>query len=69
MERFTGKVAVVTGCSGGIGSAICKELIKRDIIVAGLGRTPEKLEVSEEMLNDLPHTCHVFIRTFCLEIS
>lgn len=45
MERFAGKIAVVTGSSGGIGSAICKELMKYDVIVVGLARRLDKLEV------------------------
>ncbi|KAK7586022.1 hypothetical protein V9T40_003898 [Parthenolecanium corni] len=41
MERFTGKVAVVTGSSYGIGRVIVKELVKRGLIVAGLARNVE----------------------------
>lgn len=46
MERFTGKVAVVTGSSYGIGRVIVKELVKRGLIVAGLARNVEHQQVS-----------------------
>lgn len=45
MKRFSGTVAVVTGSNVGIGAAIAKELIKNGLIVAGLARREEKLQV------------------------
>ncbi|XP_073828269.1 farnesol dehydrogenase-like [Musca autumnalis] len=51
MERWRGKVAVVTGASAGIGWAICKELLKADMIVIGLAR---RLKVMEELKSQLP---------------
>ncbi len=45
MQRFEGKVAVVTGATSGIGEAIAKELTKRGLIVFGLARRLEKLQV------------------------
>lgn len=46
MNRFIKKVAVVTGSSSGIGEAISKELVKRELIVVGLARRIDKLQVS-----------------------
>ncbi|XP_060524561.1 farnesol dehydrogenase-like [Cylas formicarius] len=44
MDRWVGKVAVVTGTSAGIGSAIAELLVKRGLVVAGLARRKERTE-------------------------
>lgn len=44
MERWAGKVAVVTGAASGIGSAICSELCKAGMIVCGLSTRKDKVE-------------------------
>lgn len=51
MERWIGKVAVVTGASSGIGAAVIKDLAKAKMITIGLAR---RLERIEELKNDLP---------------
>lgn len=44
MERWEGKVAVVSGASGGIGAAICTALCRAGMIVCGLSRRKDKVE-------------------------
>ena len=45
MERWKGKVALVSGASVGIGYAIAKELAIAGMKVVGFSRNPEKLKV------------------------
>ncbi|KAF5293564.1 hypothetical protein FQA39_LY03049 [Lamprigera yunnana] len=44
LDKWKGKVAVVAGASGGIGTAITRKLLEAEIIVVGLGRNNEKIE-------------------------
>lgn len=44
MERWEGKVAVVTGATSGIGASICTELCRSGMIVCGLARRKDKVE-------------------------
>ena len=43
MERWTGKVALVTGASAGIGVAIVEKLVENGMKVVGCARNSEKL--------------------------
>lgn len=51
MERWSGKVAVVTGASSGIGWAVCCALLDANMVVIGLAR---RLNVMQELREKLP---------------
>lgn len=45
MDRFAGKIAVVTGASRGIGEAISKALLQRGVDVVGLVENSHEFQV------------------------
>lgn len=46
MEKWRGKGALVTGANSGIGAAVTKKLLELGMVVAGLDRQVENLNVS-----------------------
>lgn len=61
MDKWIGKVGVVTGASSGIGRAIAKDLASKGIIVVGLARRIERVEelASEVDGKIYAHKCDV----------
>ncbi|XP_066143027.1 farnesol dehydrogenase-like [Euwallacea fornicatus] len=51
LKRFEGKVAIVSGASSGIGAAIVEQLVRRGLVVAGLGRRIDKIELLSKQLS------------------
>lgn len=50
MEKWRGKSALVTGANSGIGAAITKRLLKLGMVVAGLDKQTDYLNVSTYFL-------------------
>lgn len=44
MDRWQGRVAVITGASAGVGAAVCKLLSQNGMKVVGCARRVEKIE-------------------------
>lgn len=51
MDKWKGKVAVVTGASAGIGADISLALAQQGMLVVGLARRAEALEVMPNWIN------------------
>lgn len=47
MERWKGRVALVTGASVGIGAAVARALVQHGMKVVGCARNVDKIEVKD----------------------
>lgn len=53
MERWKGRVALVTGASVGIGAAVARALVQQGMRVVGCARSVDKIEVGVLILASL----------------
>ena len=65
MERWSGRVAVVTGASSGIGAAIAAELTKKGLKVVGMARRVERVEVTNSYIPNFFHTSKCIYQLVC----
>ncbi|CAD5121674.1 DgyrCDS10162 [Dimorphilus gyrociliatus] len=60
MEKWAGKVAIITGASEGMGNLLSKQLVEHGVIVAGVARTQKKLKAMEKELQGKKGRFHGF---------
>ena len=66
MDRWVGKVAVVTGASSGIGAKVAIDLATAGVNVVGVARRPERVE---ELNNSLPEEATGTIHALQCDVS
>jgi len=73
MDRWSGRVALVTGSSAGIGAAIVRRLANHGLKVVACARRVDMIQVNEQISTDkMPITtrslyvvCTIFCRNLC----
>lgn len=60
MEKWSGKLAIVTGASAGIGAEIVKDFARQGINVVGLARRAEKIEDIVKELGETPGKIYAY---------
>lgn len=60
MEKWIGKIVVVTGASAGIGASIIKDMANAGLIVVGLARRIEMVEEIAKTLNENSGKIHAY---------
>ncbi|GBN31638.1 Dehydrogenase/reductase SDR family member 11 [Araneus ventricosus] len=51
MDRWQGRVALVTGASAGIGAELCRTLVQQGMVVVGCARNVDKIKAIAEEIN------------------
>jgi 3-hydroxy acid dehydrogenase/malonic semialdehyde reductase len=71
VEDLSGKTAIVTGASSGIGAAISRSLQQAGVRVAGGARRTERLETDVRLELDVtdPNSCETFVRAAVTELG
>ncbi|GBN36653.1 Dehydrogenase/reductase SDR family member 11 [Araneus ventricosus] len=56
MDRWNGRVALVTGASAGIGAGLCRALVQHGMTVVGCARSVDRIKAiaEEDALKDAP---------------
>lgn len=65
MERWSDRVALITGASAGIGAAILKRLVRDGMKVVGCARNVDKIQVSvyfQSFFQIIQNTSGVFVK-------
>lgn len=71
MERFAGRVALVTGVSSGIGEQVATLLVRAGLVVVGVARRQQRLAVSQSWARwrgreGAATVCMVLLFAFCV---